>query len=82
MQHWFRRIAPVTAVLAALLLAACGGAGQPSGGGDPAPGGGAGDDPATGPRQGGTLVISKVHDADSLDPHTSSSRWCRGKSTT
>lgn len=74
MQRWFRRMVPVMAVLAALVLAACGGNGGSSGGssgGDPQPGGTAVEEPAVGPRQGGTLVMSKVHDADSLDPHTS-----------
>lgn len=65
------------------ITSACGGGGTgpntstPGGGssgGTGSGGGGGGQAPQgqTAPRAGGTVVISKVHDADSLDPHTSS----------
>lgn len=62
------------------VLAACGGGsgsgGGGGGGGGSTPAGGgsspAATQPGAGPKPGGTVVIAKVHDADSFDPHTSS----------
>lgn len=68
-----KRIKGTVALLMLLLMVvatACSGGGSPSGSGET--GGTKSEGSTSGPQPGGTVVVAKVHDADSLDPHTSS----------